>query len=657
MILIITALYCEAESLIRIFGMKRENKRSAFQWFYDEKKEICLIVTGKGGIRATAAVGEFSGQHPGCDIVNFGCAGSESDSLDIGSLVIASRVIDSESRNSFCPDILLPCDMPKVTVISSPKLWRKDTAAENYGSLQHPDDRRDTAANDRIAHQLTVHDMEAYSISSAAHLYTDCDRIHILKVISDYGDTENIRPETIRKLMEEPSERAAGYIRKIRAGFSRENEFSSDLFQEYSARLKASVSMGEILKKLMAYSSDAGLNFSEIMMRYAPYQVKDRRAGKDALLKIKAAVLEAESAPENNENVIEFSKCTNDEDNAAKFSKCTNDEDDKMKFPRCLYVEKRVLKEAEPIIRHFHDRDLVLIDDYREVFDRSRQNAALQRKNPALILAKSRGRNVYKGSPVCQDFGNNRFYYTSTQMNCPFDCEYCYLRGMYPSGDIVIFLDKEETFSEVKRLLKDGPLYLTVSYDTDILLFEPLTAAVSDWADFLSAEKDLTIEVRTKCASTFIYDKIKPSERMIFSYTLSPDPVAARFERRAPSLDKRIDAIIHAARAGFPVRIAFDPMIRIPAWKTVYGQMADHVFKRLSGIKIRDYSVGTFRISMEYMKNMRKRYPGSVITDYPYYLSDGYYQYPLDSAFEMENFMTEKILLYDRGASIFRWKN
>ena len=98
-------------------------------------------------------------------------------------------------------------------------------------------------------------------------------------------------------------------------------------------------------------------------------------------------------------------------------------------------------------------------------------------------------------------------------------------------------------------------------------------------------------------------------------------------------------------------------MIRIPDWKTVYGQMADHVFKRLSGIKIRDYSVGTFRISMEYMKNMRKRYPGSVITDYPYYLSDGYYQYPLDSAFEMENFMTEKILLYDRGASIFRWKN
>lgn len=630
MILIITALYCEAESLIRIFGMKRENKRSAFQWFYDEKKEIFLLVTGSGGIRAAAAAGEFLGQHPGSDVVNFGCAGSESDSHGIGSMVIASRVIDEESNKSFCPDILIPCDMPKVTVISSSKVWRKDVA-ENYEPH-------------RLYSGSTVHDMEAYSLASAARLYTDCDRIHILKVISDYGDTENIRPETIRELMAGPSEMAAGYIRKIRDSRTDENDISNDLFELYAKRLKASESMKQILKKLMAYSSDAGLDFSWIIDRYAPSPVKDRRAGKDALLKIKAAVIENDSRANQTKVISPLSPG------------CNKEEENKIKFPRCLYVEKRALKEAEPIISHFNDRDITLIDDYREVFDRSRQNAALQRKNPALILAKSRGQNVYKGAPVCQDFGNDRFYYTSTQMNCPFDCEYCYLRGMYPSGDIVMFLDKEETFSEVKSLLRDGPLYLTVSYDTDILLFEPLTATVENWSDFLMAENDLTIEVRTKCASTFIYDKIKPDDRMIFSYTLSPDSVAARFERRAPSLDRRIDAIIYAARAGFPVRIAFDPMIRIPDWKTAYGQMADHVFKRLDGIKIRDYSVGTFRISMEYMKNMRKRYPGSVITEYPYHLSDGYYQYPVEAADEMENFMIEKILLHDRGASIFRWK-
>ena len=55
----------------------------------------------------------------------------------------------------------------------------------------------------------------------------------------------------------------------------------------------------------------------------------------------------------------------------------------------------------------------------------------------------------YEGAPVCQDFGNTNFYYCSTMMNCIYDCSYCYLKGMYPSGHMVLFVNIEDTWKNL----------------------------------------------------------------------------------------------------------------------------------------------------------------------------------------------------------------
>ena len=57
-------------------------------------------------------------------------------------------------------------------------------------------------------------------------------------------------------------------------------------------------------------------------------------------------------------------------------------------------------------------------------------------------------------------------------MNCVFDCEYCYLKGMYPSGNVVLFVNLDDIFDEVYKLLQKHPVYLCVSYDTDLLAVE-----------------------------------------------------------------------------------------------------------------------------------------------------------------------------------------
>lgn len=76
------------------------------------------------------------------------------------------------------------------------------------------------------------------------------------------------------------------------------------------------------------------------------------------------------------------------------------------------------------------------------------------------------------------------FYYTSCMMNCVFDCEYCYLKGMYPSGNVVLFVNLDDIFDEVYKLLQKHPVYLCVSYDTDLLAVENIFGYTKRWVDF-----------------------------------------------------------------------------------------------------------------------------------------------------------------------------
>lgn len=166
-----------------------------------------------------------------------------------------------------------------------------------------------------------------------------------------------------------------------------------------------------------------------------------------------------------------------------------------------IYVEKEVAKErlVRDILFRFPDATVIEINHYKDIFCRKKQNPVLQKQAQSLILAKKQGQLLYKGAPVCQNFGNENFYYTSCIMNCIYDCEYCYLQGMYPSANLVIFVNLEDVFLEVEKLLMTQSVYLCVSYDTDLVALNDLTGFVEKWIDFTETHENLRIEIRTKC--------------------------------------------------------------------------------------------------------------------------------------------------------------
>ncbi len=320
-----------------------------------------------------------------------------------------------------------------------------------------------------------------------------------------------------------------------------------------------------------------------------------------------------------------------------------------------IYVEE-VVKDASETLRileKFPRAHVIYIGHYKDVFNRKHQNFTAQKQAPALILAKKEGTLVYKGAPVCQSFGHEHFYYTSCVMNCLFDCEYCYLQGMYPSGNVVLFVNLEETFAQVDALLEQHPVYLCVSYDTDLMALETVTGFVRRWYDFAAARPSLTIEVRTKSGNFALFEHLKPLGNMVFAWTLSPDVIVQRYEHHTASLDARIRNIRQASKLGFKVRVCIDPIIYVPDFWRLYKELVQQVFEE--PVTIMDASVGVFRVSNDYMKRMRRLRPECALVHFPFVTENGVYHYGRELSRKMVAFVKDCLREYISEDKIFIW--
>ncbi len=311
-----------------------------------------------------------------------------------------------------------------------------------------------------------------------------------------------------------------------------------------------------------------------------------------------------------------------------------------------IYIESdaRRYELTDMILAHFPKSVQIDIEHYKDVFNRPHQDYAIQKQSPALILAVNRNTLIYPGAKVCQDFGNAHFYYTGGMLNCIYDCDYCYLQGMYPSADIVVYVNLTDVFDAVSGLLKVHPVYLCISYDTDLLALDAVTGFHQKWTDYVKANDNLTIEIRTKSAH-MLPKTADVCPRIIYAWTLSPEEITKQYEHRTPSLSLRLSAVQNAIRNGYRVRLCFDPMIYVPDYAKIYGRMFDTVFEAIDGTRITDVGLGLFRIPTEYVRNLRAK-KHNPISAYPYDNVNGVSGYSPTLSAEMLSFAKEKLGQY-----------
>ncbi len=318
---------------------------------------------------------------------------------------------------------------------------------------------------------------------------------------------------------------------------------------------------------------------------------------------------------------------------------------------------ERAVKENDMtrrLLNRFAGARVIEINHYKDVFNRRNQSYAMQKRAGALIIAGNRGELVYKGAPFCQSFGEENFFYTSFVLNCIYDCEYCYLRGTYPSGYMTVFVNTEDYFKAAEEKAGEKDCFLCVSYDTDLAAVEDIFGFCALWHAFGKKHGNIKIELRTKCGNLSFLRELEPIQNFIIAVTLSPEETARLYEHRAPGLGARLKGAAEAARLGFPLRLSFDPVLVTENYEEVYDRFIKRCFEEIDPKSVMDIGVGGFRTASACLRNMRRNYPMSELLSYPFESSGGVCSYGKSESAYVDH-IVKKTEKYVEKRKIYLW--
>jgi spore photoproduct lyase len=244
---------------------------------------------------------------------------------------------------------------------------------------------------------------------------------------------------------------------------------------------------------------------------------------------------------------------------------------------------------------------------YGEVFNLPAQNFRLQKQKPALILARKHGEMVLP-TPPGYGIGLARNFYFSHMLNCPYDCRYCFLQGMYRSAHYVVFVNFEDFFAQISALATEEACFFS-GYDADSLAFDGLTHFVDAALPFVRGLPQAWLELRSKSVAVKGLLAHEPWPRCVLAFSLAPAPLAAALEHGAPSLDARLTALAKVAERGWKIGLRFDPLIDCADFTTLYRELFDQVASRLPQAAIHSISLGPFRLPTGFFRRLEKLYP------------------------------------------------
>jgi len=189
-------------------------------------------------------------------------------------------------------------------------------------------------------------------------------------------------------------------------------------------------------------------------------------------------------------------------------------------FPRFshIYIEREAYDYplSDFVLSKFHNSSIIDIKHYKDIFNRPGQDFQTQKASMKLILAKKPDPFLYPVTDMVQGHHISEFYYTTPMLNCLYNCDYCFLQGMYPSGNIVIFVNQDDLQNAIinkidQKNSSQRMITVSISYNTDLLAMENFFPLTKSWIDFASNKSNLMIEIRTKSSDFASIKNISPN--------------------------------------------------------------------------------------------------------------------------------------------------
>ena len=279
-----------------------------------------------------------------------------------------------------------------------------------------------------------------------------------------------------------------------------------------------------------------------------------------------------------------------------------------------IYIESEIRSHprTESILSRFSKARIVECERYGEVFNPKKQNFRLQKKKPALILARKHG-NFILDAPKGFGIGGRKNYYFSHMLNCIYDCRYCFLQGMYRSANYVLFVNYEDFQNEINNIVEQNPdekeITFFSGYDCDSLALESVTRFVREFLPFFQKHKKAVLELRTKSINVdeLLNHEVIPN--CVVAYSFTPENISQKLEHGVPPVKKRIQTMKSLVEKGWRVGIRLDPLIYHESYKKNYRKLIQEIFYTISAESIHSVSTGPMRFPEKMFHTIERLYP------------------------------------------------
>ena len=248
---------------------------------------------------------------------------------------------------------------------------------------------------------------------------------------------------------------------------------------------------------------------------------------------------------------------------------------------KTIYIEKKIRNHPNTnrILKNVQATNIISCDNYSEIFNTHNQNFRIQKTVPTLILAKKE-KNFLHPAPKSFTIGYYNNYYFSHMLNCPYDCQYCYLQGSLNSSNYLVFVNYDDFFKKIKQIVQnnDKESCFFSGYESDNLALEGVTNFLEILiTQFKNLDKAF-LEVSSKSVNVNIFRNMRPILNIIPAFSLNPQLVIDEYEDKTPNLLNRLNAIKILQECGWNIGLRFDPLIWLE-YKNLYEDFFYQVFK------------------------------------------------------------------------------
>lgn len=311
-----------------------------------------------------------------------------------------------------------------------------------------------------------------------------------------------------------------------------------------------------------------------------------------------------------------------------------------------IYIEEDIKNHprVKKILQRFKQvKNIIYCQHYGEIFNTKAQNFRLQKQQPALILARKMNRFVLP-TPEGFGIGNSQNYYFSHLLNCLYDCRYCFLQGLYPSANYVLFINYEDFMDDIRRICHDPQQSYTLfsGYDSDSLVFDDVSGFIDDFLPFFAELPHVTLELRTKSINSKSLLARPAVSNVIVAFSFTPQEISQQIEHGVPTVEKRILVMQQLAQHGYLIGLRFDPLIYASNYPELYQTLIDSVFSRLDNKAIHSVTVGPMRFPAAMYQKLVQLYPSDKLLAHPLEKRGNQFSYSK----ELEDEMKATVNLY-----------